>query len=98
MIELNKATPDDFTPALDQDFELITGTGTISLRLVAVDKKGPGHPARPEPFTLRFEGAPPLRIPQAIYRLQNISVGALDLFLVQVSADAMASYFEAVFN
>jgi hypothetical protein len=98
MLELNKVTPDDFTPALDQDFELITGTGTISLRLVAVEKQGAGHPARSEPFTLRFEGAPALRLPQAIYPLQNVTVGALDLFLVQVGADAKASRFEAVFN
>ncbi|HEV7405545.1 MAG TPA: hypothetical protein VGO11_21550 [Chthoniobacteraceae bacterium] len=98
MIELDKATADDFSPALDQDFELITGTGTISLRLVAVDKKGLSHPARPEPFTLRFEGAPPLRIPQAIYRLQNVTVGTIDLFLVQLGADAKGSQFEAVFN
>ena len=45
MIELDKATADDFTPALDQDFELITGTGTITLRLVAVEKKG-ARPSR----------------------------------------------------
>src|SRR4051812_39341596 len=98
MLDLNKATQEDFTPALDQDFELITGTGSISLRLAAVDQQGPGHPARPAPFTLRFEGAPALRIPQAIYPLQNVTVGALELFLVQVGADAKASHFEAVFN
>jgi hypothetical protein len=98
MLDLTKVTPEDFTPALQQDFELITGTGTISLRLVAVNKHGPGHAARPDPFTLRFEGAPPLRLPQAIYRLQNVTVGALDLFLVQTGADARASYLEAVFN
>jgi hypothetical protein len=98
MLDLAKATPDDFSPALDQDFELITGTGTISLRLVAVDRGGPGHPARPEPFALKFEGAPPLRIPQAIYHLQNVTVGPVDLFLVQTGADARASQFEAVFN
>src|SRR5215212_10038863 len=98
MLDLNKVTPEDFTPALDQDFELITGTGTISLRLVAVNKRGPGHPARPDPFTLRFEGAPPLRLPQAIYRLQNVTVGVLDVFLVQTGGDAKASYLEAVFN
>jgi hypothetical protein len=98
MLELDKATPEDFTPALDQDFELITGTGTISLRLVGIDKHATGHPARPEPFTLRFEGAPPLRLPQGIYRLQNVAVGPLDLFLVQVGADARGSQFEAIFN
>jgi hypothetical protein len=98
MLDLQKAIPDDFNAVLDQDFELITGTGSITLRLVAVEKHGPGHPARPDPFTLRFEGAPPLRIPQAIYRLQNVTVGQLDLFLVQVGADAKASHFEAVFN
>lgn len=98
MIELDKATADDFTPALNQDFELITGTGTISLRLVAVDRSDLGHPGRPEPFALKFEGAPPLRIPQATYHLQNVTVGKLELFLVQIGADAKASQFEALFN
>lgn len=98
MLDLATATHHDFTTALDQDFELITGTGTISLRLVGVDRHAIGHPARPEPFTLRFEGAPPLRLPQGIYRMQNVTVGPLDLFLVQIGADAKSSQFEAVFN
>ena len=98
MLDLANATPAHFTPALNQDFELITGTGTISLRLVAVDQRGVSHSARPEPFTLAFEGAPALRLPQAIYPLQNVTVGPLELFLVQVGADARASQFEAVFN
>jgi hypothetical protein len=97
MLALDKISPRDFEPALDQEFELITGTGGIALRLVAVEPK-PGHHARAEPFVLRFQGNPELRLPQAIYPMQNLTLGAMELFLVQVGADAAGSYFEVIFN
>jgi hypothetical protein len=97
MLALDKVTPADFQPALDQDFELITGTGGITLRLVAVEPQ-PAHHARAEPFILRFRGAPELRLPQGMYPLQNVTIGALEPFLVQVAADQTGSYFEVIFN
>jgi hypothetical protein len=98
MLALDKVTPAEFEAATDQEFELITGTGGIALRLVAVERKGNGHAARPEPFTVRFQGMPELRLPEASYRLQNVTLGPMEIFLVQVGADAAGSYFEAVFN
>lgn len=97
MLELDKVTPRDFQQALDENFELITGTGGIALRLIAVEPR-PGHSGRAEPFTVRFQGNPELRLPQGIYPLQNLTLGAMELFLVQVGADNAGSYFEAIFN
>jgi hypothetical protein len=97
MLALDKVTPAEFQAALDQDFELITGTGGITLRLVAVETK-PAHHTRAEPFVLRFRGAPELRLPQGIYPMQNLTLGAMELFIVQVVADQTGSYFEVIFN
>jgi hypothetical protein len=97
MLALDKVTPRDFQSALDQDFELITGTGGITLRLVAVEEK-PAHDTRAEPFVLRFQGNPELRLPEAVYPMQNITLGAMELSVRQVGADHAGSYFEVSFN
>ena len=68
------------------------------LRLIAVDLLGSGHPARKEPFALRFRGPVGLRLGQSIYRLQHSKRGPMEIFLVQNGSDGAGSYFEAVFN
>ena len=98
MLALDKVTRGEFEAVLNEDFELITGTGGIALQLIEVEQRGGGHAGRAEPFSLRFRGNPELRLPQAIYRLQNVTLGPMEIFLVQVGADAAGSYFEAVFN
>lgn len=98
MLALDKTSSGDFEAVLNEEFELITGTGGITLQLVEVERRGGGHAGRAEPFSLRFRGTPELRLPQAIYRLQNVTLGPMEIFLVQVGADAAGSFFEAVFN
>ncbi len=98
MLALDKVTRADFEPVLQQDFELITGTGGITLTLAEIHAGFGSHKDRAEPFTLVFRGAPPLRLPQSIYPLQNTTLGQMELFLVQVAANDEGSFFEAVFN
>lgn len=98
MLALDSITLADFLPTLQQDYELFTGTGGITLTLVAAEPRGPGHAQRAEPFALTFRGAPVLRLPQGIYRLQNITLGAMEIFLVQVEGQPDGSCFEATFN
>jgi hypothetical protein len=99
MLALDKVTRADFEPALEQDFELITGTGGISLKLVEIESRsGEGHATRAEPFVLRFQGVPELQLPQSIYRLQNLTLGPMEIFLVQIAGGEKGSLFEAVFN
>ena len=98
MISLQSAKAADFHPALNEDFELLTGTGGITLTLVSAGPRGPGHEKRPEPFVLTFRGAPVLRLQQAVYRLQNVTLGPMEIFLVQTDAREDGSYFEAIFN
>ena len=98
MFSLESASPADFTPLLNGEFELPGHSPDGPLRLFAVDLLGPGHPGRKEPFVLRFQGPAALRLPQSIYALQHAELGTLEVFLVQNGADAAGSYFEAVFN
>ncbi len=47
---------------------------------------------------LTFRGPAPLRLSQGIYKMNNATVGEMEVFLVQIAADETSSTFEAVFN
>jgi uncharacterized protein DUF6916 len=98
MLRLDTVTREDFALCLDQDFELITATGGITLRLVEAENRGAGREGHRVPFSLTFHGATGLRLPQGIYRLQNATLGEMEIFLVQIGDDTQGSYFEAAFN
>ena len=99
MLDLATATRDQFEPCVGQTFELAATPAPISLTLAETRALGASRPeARRPPFALTFHGAPALRLPQGIYRLENATLGPMDVFLVQTAADATASHFEAIFN
>jgi len=99
MLDLATATRDLFAPCVGQAFALSATTGAIPLTLAEARALGAGRPgATRAPFSLTFHGAPSLRLPQGIYRLENTTLGTVEIFLVQVAADAAASHFEAIFN
>lgn len=99
MLDLATASHAQFAPCLGQTFTLSTTDGPIALTLAETRALGSARPgASREPFALTFHGAPALRLPQGIYRLENAELGAMEIFLVQVAADATASHFEAIFN
>jgi hypothetical protein len=98
MIDLAKVQCADFTPCVNQDFEIATNGDPLVLQLFAARS----HETQPgmtrEPFTLTFRGPPPLRLPQGVYRMSNATIGEVEIFLVQIAADETSSTFEAVFN
>jgi hypothetical protein len=99
MLDLLAATHAQFAPCVGQTFDLATTTVPIPLTLAEARPLGTARPgATRDPFALTFHGAPALRLPQGTYRLQNATLGTMEIFLVQVAADATASHFEAVFN
>jgi hypothetical protein len=99
MLDLATATHDVFQPCLNQAFDLPTTNGRITLTLTEVRPLGTSRPgASRQPFALTFRGAPTLRLPQQIRRLEHATLGAMDIFLVQTGANATGSDFEAVFN
>jgi hypothetical protein len=98
MLALDKVTRADFLPCLQEEFLLRTGEAELHLRLVNVVAVGGGCPGGREAFALRFLGEPALRLRQGVHRLENATVGAMEIFLVQTGADAQGSYFEAIFS
>ena len=90
----------NFAGAANQQFEISMGEAAMSVTLIEV-KPLPQQPypgMMREPFSLLFKSASPIILPQKMYRMQNATVGALDLFLVPVAQDGGAIVYQAVFN
>ena len=98
MLDLAKVQCADFAPCVNQDFEIATNSAPLVLRLFAASAQTAPEGATRDPFTLTFRGAPELRLPQGIYRMNNAQVGEMEIFLVQIAANQTSSTFEAVFN
>jgi hypothetical protein len=76
----------------------VADSGGVALRLAAVKPAGmPGY-ARPEAFSLIFDGPAQPNLGQGMLRLNNEAAGEFDIFLVPVGANAGAIQYEAVFN
>jgi hypothetical protein len=99
MLDLATVTREQFAPCLDQDFEIVFADGTLPVKLIDAKQWGPDQPANVrQPFTLTFRASRSLRFPQATYRMRHAGLGEIEIFLVQVAADANSSTLEAVFN
>lgn len=99
MLSLDKVEHATFAPHLGETFEAVFTDGRLSLTLAEARPLSHARPNAPRaPFALTFHGQPGLRLPQRIYRLEHATLGAMEIFLVQLGADADASKFEAIFN
>ncbi len=95
MLDLEIVDRATFAPCLGQTFAVVFADGSLPLTLAEVRPLGAARPGTArEPFALTFHGAPTLRLPQQIHRLENAALGAMEIFLVQIAA----GQFEAVFN
>jgi hypothetical protein len=101
---LDKLTFDDFRPVVGQTFALdVDGTGTLDLELLEARSIEPGAPAVDDsghrtPFALDLRGPVDPILPQRMYRLENETVGALDLFIVPVGRTPAGTDYEAIFT
>ena len=99
MLELDKVTREQFAACLNQDFEITFPDGTLPVKLIDAKQWGPDQPPNiRQPFALTFRVERNLRLPQGIYKMQNANLGEMEIFLVQIAADANSSTLEAVFN
>ena len=100
---LDKLTVDDFKPVVGERFALdLDGTGSLDLELAAARTYDADAPAVDEsgtrsPFLVQFRGPGDLILPQRIYRVDNETVGTLEIFLVPIGNDGSATTYEAVF-
>ncbi len=87
---------DDFLPHLNSRFQLKADEATHELELTNVTENSPSP--RQEQFVLLFRA--PLTAPpsQSIYELTHAQLGSGTMFLVPVSRNADAIFYEAVFN
>lgn len=99
MLELEQVDCASFAPCVGEVFEAVFPDGRLPLTLAEARPLGAARPGTTRaPFALTFHGAPALRLPQRIYRLEHATLGAMEIFLVPIAADAKASQYEAVFN
>jgi hypothetical protein len=99
MLDLAKIRREEFAACLDQDFEILFSDGALPVKLVDAKQWGPDQPPNiRQPFTLTFRVARNLRLPQGTYKMRNAQLGEMEIFLVQIAADANSSTLEAVFN
>jgi|SRR2546423_5209308 len=99
MLDLATVRREEFAACLNQDFEVVFTDGTLPIKLIDAKQWGPDQPAHiRQPFTLTFRVARNLRLPQGTYKMRNANLGEMEVFLVQIAADAKSSTFEAVFN
>jgi hypothetical protein len=98
MLDLATARCEQFAACLNQDFEVVFSDGMLVLQLSEARPLGSWPESVRQPFALTFIAPRPLRLPQGIYKMSNASLGEMEIFLVQIAADANSSSFEAVFN
>ena len=98
MLDLAEVRWEQFAACLHQDFEIVFPDGTLPLKLSEARPLGSRPESLREPFALTFLASKPLRLPQAIYKMRNATLGEMEIFLVQVAADQTTSTLEAVFN
>jgi hypothetical protein len=101
---LDQLTVDDFRPAVGQPFSLDAGeAGTLELTLSEARTIDPGAAPTDDaghraPFALDFRGPAEPILPQAVYRLDNGAVGALEIFIVPVGRTDAGIAYEAIFT
>lgn len=95
MIALDTVAPSQFEARLQETFFLVLKDGKFPLQLVEVRHlRKPSPDAPRQPFATLWRSATPIRLPQATYRLENEQLGAMDVFLVQITPTDI----EAIFN
>jgi hypothetical protein len=95
-------THDDFSRCLGERFQLTQdgdAPASLELELLRVDAMPVRDRVRRArtPFSLILVGPGEPVLPQQIYRLQNATLGPLDIFLVPIARDERGVRYEAVF-
>jgi hypothetical protein len=103
-LSLASATLVQFAPCVGTPFT-VRREGARDVRLVLAEaraaRRSPTHPegiGRPEPFSLVFSGPREPVLAQRIHRLEHAALGRIDLFIVPIGRDAVATRYEAVFG
>ena len=100
-MSLEDLQADDFAQCVDQKF-LIHVEGSEPLEAQLIEVRGLGasdeNLERRSPFSLIFRGPPDLSLEQGIFKVENASLGELDLFIVTIGPDDEGMRHEVIFN
>ncbi len=96
-MDLATLTAQSFAPCMQEAFALSGPDGPLDLILTEVEEFGRAAGGR-NAFSVRFIGPPRPILPQAIYRLENEAMGALEMFLVPLGPKDGGMRYEAVFT
>jgi hypothetical protein len=91
----------DFEPLRGETFHLQSPGGPQDLVLLEVTRLSAATEApagRRGAFSLVFRSPLPGHVPQAIYTLEHVALGALDLFLVPIGPREGGMCYEAIFS
>ena len=101
-MDLSELTASSFSPCLHQKFLIhLEDREPLEVELVEVSGLVPADddPDRRQPFSLVFRGPADGLLRQGIFRVDNETLGTLDLFLVTVGPDKEGNLrHEAVFT
>ncbi len=101
---MTQLTLQDFEPLIDETFHLVVSQEErLELRVAEVNPGSERIRAQYEdgaraPFSIVFRAGPDVALPQRLYRLENETLGAHDIFLVPIGPDKQGMLYEAVFG
>lgn len=104
MRDLARLTVDDFASVVGEVFAIDAGdAGRIELELIEATAHDPAAPAaddsgRRSAFSLVFRGPVDPILAQQICRLENDSLGPLEIFIVPIGRDEAGACYEAIFT
>ena len=96
LLGLEGLTAASFASRVGEQFKLDEAHGSHELTLVECESLG--QSLQREAFSLTFLGPADPVLAQQIYRMRNPELGALEIFLVPIGADASGTRYEAAFN
>jgi hypothetical protein len=92
-------TLETFAPVVGEAFTVGgEGGAKVELLLVEATAKDMGPHAPRPPFSLLFQGPAEPVLPQATYRFEHGSLGAMGIFIVPLGRDEHGATYEAVFG
>ncbi len=98
---LDKLTHDAFKKCLNQKFLIhVVDQEPLETELIEVRGLVPADddPDRRPPFSLIFRGPEEARLQQSVFKVENQTLGELEIFLVTVGPDKEGLLHEAIFS
>ncbi len=97
---LEKLTFEDFSPLLEQKFQIKLEDNTtlvVQLTETTINENSAERNGR-QSFSIVFRGPRNLEMTQGIYPVSHEELGEFSIFLVPIGPDEKGMCFEAVFN